>query len=293
VSPGTRDGGRRAAGFVLAAAAAGAVLLLWWVFVNHPGGRRLEQVAYEGSSIGRTRLEDSAQQILDVVSVPFLAVVIVVGMSISLIRGRGRDALAVAVVVAGANVTTQVLKYHVLERPDFTGAAQMHWNSLPSGHTTVAATVGAAALLATVPRWRWLATLLGFAYAGGTGISTMIGGWHRASDVVAAFFVVVAWILLVSAVLRIGGDPVPAGTPSWMVAADRYTRRLFLVVGLAAGFAALLSLMLTTQSDGSSRAELLIAYGGASVGVLSVACLTAFVALWFAGPRPASPRPRG
>ncbi|WP_052436747.1 hypothetical protein [Georgenia sp. SUBG003] len=159
---------RRAAGVLLAVLASAAVVGVWWFFVTTPSGQRVDEIAYLGSRIGRSRLDGGAQTVLDVVSVPFLALVVVVAGAVALLRRRLMLAVAVAAVVGGANVTTQLLKYHVFTRPEL-GISEAGMNSLPSGHTTVAATVAGAALLATPPRWRWLALLVGLAYAGGTG----------------------------------------------------------------------------------------------------------------------------
>jgi hypothetical protein len=68
-------------------------------------------------------------------------------------------------------------------------------NSLPSGHTTLAASAAAAVFLMVSPRWRPLAGFLGGSFAVATGVSTLINQWHRPADVVAAFLVVAAFML--------------------------------------------------------------------------------------------------
>ena len=42
-------------------------------------------------------------------------------------------------------------------------------------------------------RWRPVVAVAGAAYTGATGVSTLVGQWHRPSDVVAAILVVLAW----------------------------------------------------------------------------------------------------
>lgn len=249
--------------------AAAGVLVLWWAFVTTSAGQRAEATALEGSQIGRWRLAEGSQTVLDVVSVSFLVVVIVAGAAVALVRHQWRLALAVPILVGGANVTTQVLKYQVLTRPDL-DISDAVANSLPSGHTTVAGTAAAVAVLVAPPRWRWFAALAGWAYAGGTGLATMVNGWHRASDVAAAMLVVLLWGAL--AVL-VAGPPAQALEDG----ATQKTRRLLL---LAAGVCALLaglSLVVTVASAGTdpSRAELLVAYGGSALGVAALTLLTA------------------
>ena len=82
----------------------------------------------------------------------------------------------------------------------------------PSGHTTAAASVSAALLLVVPPRARPWAAVLGAGYTTATGISTLIGQWHRPSDVVAAVLVVLAWTAIACALValtparRVDGD---------------------------------------------------------------------------------------
>ncbi|WP_152192953.1 phosphatase PAP2 family protein [Georgenia satyanarayanai] len=257
---------RRDAALTAVLAAVG-VVAMWWVFVVTSMGQRVESTALEGSRIGRRRLSEGSQTVLDVVSVPFLVVVIVAGVAVAVAQRQWRVALAVPLLVGGANVTTQLLKYQVLPRPDL-GVSEAVANSLPSGHTTVAGTVAAVAVLVAPPRWRWAATLAGWAYAGGTGLATMVNGWHRASDVAAAMLVVLLWGAL--AVLVAGPGVRRAGDRPTTV-----TRRLLL---LGAGVGALmagLSLVVTASGSGASRTELLVAYGGAVLGVAAVTVLSA------------------
>src|SRR5690606_9371935 len=77
------------------------------------------------------------------------------------------------------------------------------------GHTTAAASVAAAAVLVVPPRARPWVMAFGAAYAGATGISTLIGQWHRPSDVVAAMFVVLAWSGIAVAISALGTRSAP------------------------------------------------------------------------------------
>ncbi|RPF26510.1 phosphatase PAP2 family protein [Georgenia muralis] len=200
---------RRATALAAAVLSGAGVWLVWWFFVTTAAGQEVDEIAFEGSRIGRWRLMDSARDLLDVVSVPFLMVVVLVGMVVAGLRRQWWLAVAVVVVVAASNVTTQVLK-NTLERPDM-NLSEATVNSLPSGHATVAGSVAAVAILVTAPRWRWVTALLGATYAGATGVSTMVGGWHRASDVVAAILVVGAWTFLTLAVLGPAATPLELG----------------------------------------------------------------------------------
>ncbi len=124
------------------------------LFVTSVTGRRVDGAALHGADeFGGGPLWATAAHLLDIVSVPFVAGVVIVTMALAFARRRVALAVQVAVLVAGANVTTQVLK-SVLVRPDL-GLADRIANSLPSGHTTVAASAAAALVLAVpaaVPR---------------------------------------------------------------------------------------------------------------------------------------------
>ncbi|MFC7879031.1 phosphatase PAP2 family protein [Isoptericola sp. NPDC057391] len=190
-APQARTAPRVAAGVVAVLAALG-VWLTWRFFVSATAGQRVDELAFFGATYGQGRLWRVAEPVLDVVSVAFVVAGVGVAMLVALVRRRWVLALQVAVLVGGANVTTQVLKHGILDRPEllpgWTGP-----NTLPSGHTTVAASVSVALLLVTPRAWRPVVAVLGAAYTAATGVSTLVGQWHRPSDVVAALLVVLAW----------------------------------------------------------------------------------------------------
>ncbi|QAY64248.1 phosphatase PAP2 family protein [Xylanimonas allomyrinae] len=177
---------------LVAVVAALGVHLVWAVFVATEAGQRVDQLALTGAQHGQYRLWTLAEPVLDVVSVAFVVAGIVVAMTVALARRRWALALQVAVLVGGANATTQLLKKLVYDRPHLLPG----WsgpNTLPSGHTTVAASV-ALALLLVVPRaWRPVVAVLGALWTAAMGVSTLVGQWHRPSDVVAALLVTLAW----------------------------------------------------------------------------------------------------
>lgn len=174
--------------------AAGAVLALVRTFIQGSAGLWADEIAFAGSVRGRAQLEPISHLVLGVVGVPFLIGAILVAVAVALARRQWGDAARAAAIVVGANVTTQVLK-ELLERPDVPGMQNLA-NSFPSGHTTVAASVAAVALLVAPRGARPLVAVLGATYAAATAVATMSLGWHRPSDVIAAFAVVTAWTLL-------------------------------------------------------------------------------------------------
>lgn len=194
----TRPGARVGA-FAVALVAVLGVVATWRVLVGTAAGQRLEQSAFTGALYGRGALWRLAEPVLDVVSVTFVVLGTVAAVTVALLRRRWVLALQVGVLVAGANLTTQVLKHQVLVKPDLGVPLETPGNSLPSGHTTVAASVAVALLLVVPRRQRPLVAVLGAGYTTATGVSTLVGRWHRPSDVIAAVLVVLAWTALVCA----------------------------------------------------------------------------------------------
>jgi membrane-associated phospholipid phosphatase len=175
------------------------VLALWGVwatwdtFVVSERGQHADQLALDGAVNGKGVLWELAEPVLGVVSNTFVGLGLAAAVILALARGRWWLAAQVAILVAGSNLTTQVLKHVVLDRPALLDVPRADINTLPSGHTTVAASVAAGLLVAVPRRWRPVVAVAGAAYTAATGVSTLIGQWHRPSDVVAAILVVLAW----------------------------------------------------------------------------------------------------
>ncbi|MDQ2625258.1 MAG: phosphatase PAP2 family protein, partial [Actinomycetota bacterium] len=259
---------------------------------------RVDQAAMDGAQFGRTRLWQIAEPVLEIVSIPALGFVLVAAMTLAVLRRRWMLALQIAVLVVGANLSTQVLKYYVFDRPDLDVTYALP-NALPSGHTTAAASVAVAAVLVVPPRARPYVAVLGGAYAGLTGVSTLIGQWHRPSDVVAALFVVLAWCGIATAMSALGrraeprsgarapvrsdagaAQPAEPGEPARQARPGTPGRRFSTatLVVITSGYllaaitgAAAWTALNETRNAGSldGRTELLTAYAGGALGVLA------------------------
>lgn len=265
----------RVLGGVVALVAIGGVWAISRLFVATRTGQLLDEIAITGAWYGRTRLWQVAEPVLDVISVPFITAVLVTAVLLAVLRKRVLLAVEVVLLLGGANLTTQMLKHVLLDRPDL--GVSGPFNTLPSGHTTAAASCAAALVLVVPRRFRAGAAAVGAVYTAATGVSTLVGGWHRPSDAVAGVLVVVAWIGLISAV---GGEGAPASH-----AEDRRENTTIslllgaaLVTGAGAALAAQRSLF--TLGDTASKGQLLTAYGGGALGVVAAACL-AFAVLLF------------
>lgn len=113
-------------------------------------------------------------------------------------RLRRTAATSAAIVLAGANLTTQLFKALWNERPALIVDLAPEWtaNSLPSGHTTMAASAAAAVFVVAAPRGRPFWAVLAALWAGGWGGYIFVEGWHRPSDMIAAHLVTAAWTAL-------------------------------------------------------------------------------------------------
>ena len=184
----------RLRGGLLALSCLAATLGLWGLFVFTHTGQVLDAMALEGSEIGSHYVSAHARTLLSVVSMPAAVVLVVTILVIGLLRRSHRRAVWAVVAVAGANLTTQVLKYQFLWRPDFNITERWdNANTLPSGHTTMAASAAVALILLSGRRWRALSAWVGALLTIAMGYSTLVCHWHRPSDVLAGILVPVAW----------------------------------------------------------------------------------------------------
>ena len=136
----------------------------------------------------------AATKFLDWLPTISLVMAAVVVLFVTVIRRHWAEAGIAVGACIGANVATQVLKDLLPPRPD-KGVLTLELNSLPSGHTTLAASAAAAVFLMASPRWRPMAGFIGGTFAIASGVSTLINQWHRPADVVAAFLLVGAFMI--------------------------------------------------------------------------------------------------
>ncbi|WP_369931370.1 phosphatase PAP2 family protein [Plantactinospora sp. BC1] len=259
-----------------------AFVVVWRFAVGTEHGQLLDTIALTGNSIGQHRIEGIVGGVLNAVSLLSLLVATAVIGFIALIRVRITLAVVTVVLIVGANVTTQALKYFI-ERPDFDvdEAREAAGNSLPSGHTAVAASVAIALVMVLPPRVRGWGALVGAGYSAAAGVATLSAGWHRPSDAVAALLVVGAWASAASLVLLL-----TQRETAQVSAADgnRRVTAVLAVVGLALLLVAALALGWTdgvrsTPIPEFDRRQLMIAYGGSAAGIAGTAALVTALVL--------------
>lgn len=208
-------------------AAAAVAALLYVAAVQTPLGQALDDLVLWGRPPADAEAVELAWRALATLNLAVAAVATAGLAGIALVVGRPVLAAGVIVVVAGANLTTQLLKEVVLERPNLVGSdAYAYGNSFPSGHVTLAASLALAALLVAPRRLRSLVALGGAAYVSVVGMSTLTAGWHRLADAMGAILVALAWAGLVAAVVVAWRGSMPRHT--WHRGSSRLAARLLL-----------------------------------------------------------------
>lgn len=270
--------------FAAALLCAAGVAATYILFVRTVVGQLVDEGALREAELTRTGISSGLQDFLDLL--PLISVVIAgpIILLVTIARSRWYAAAVAALAMVGANLTTQLLKDVILQRPDL-GVQTLAQNSLPSGHATLAASSAAALFLMSSPRWRPLVAAVGGTYAVIAGAATLINLWHRPSDVVAAFLVVGAWTAVAGwFILRTG--------TSWNVwyglgehwAASRIWPGATAAIGFCAGVVAALFVLVSTPTLATpadpERLPLLY-YAGLAMIISSGYLLTAMGTLLF------------
>lgn len=263
---------RAASLFLVGGVTAVAVVLL---ALHTRTGQRVDErvlrVTDAGVAATRAMLE-----VLGLVSVLSVAVALGALMLFAVSQRRVWSAVVALVLVTGANVTTQLLKATLL-RPDLGGRTA---NTLPSGHTTVAFSLGVALLVVLPNRWRPLQVAAVAGMGTFVGASTVIGGWHLPSDVVAAFAVTAAWAGLgMLLALPSVGPPDPVHLRSGASGRPRRRGLGYGLSGLTASALAGVVLVVGGLNYGGQPWDLLLVAAGLSAIGVTAALLASGVAL--------------
>ena len=193
--PGSRQGRGTGFLFLLATLISMAALASTYVFfVRTTTGQFIDESALVEAVELHGTAGKAATEFLDWLPALSLLIAAVVVLVVTVLKRRWTAAGIAVAACVGANMATQILKNVVPDRP-YRGVETLELNSLPSGHTTLAASAAAAVFLMVSPRWRPLAGFLGGSFAVATGVSTLINQGHRPADVVAAFLVVSVFML--------------------------------------------------------------------------------------------------
>jgi membrane-associated phospholipid phosphatase len=185
---------------VAAALSTALAAMVYLVFVHTSLGQRFDNAALIGSQLGHasTRANDVTQ--LQRISADSFAVVLAALAVLGIIRRRPRLGISAAVAAAIAVIGTDVLKNHLLTRPDLVAGVRAN-NTFPSGHTATAIACALALVMVTAPRLRGLAAVIAGSYAWITAAQVQTAGWHRPSDAIGAALLGFAAVATVAALL--------------------------------------------------------------------------------------------
>jgi membrane-associated phospholipid phosphatase len=193
-------------GLLLGVAGTVVVAASWLLLVADRQGRRVDHALMLAVQDRFSSVQGGILDLLRLVNVASVGLVLLVIAGIALARRRPGAAVAGVALVLLTQVLTQGLK-DLLPRE---GSAE---NSLPSGHVTVITALVVAAVLALPAALRVVVGLVGAVGVAGASVAVMAVGWHRPSDVIAAFGVIAAVggaLLLVDGVRRAVVDGGPA-----------------------------------------------------------------------------------
>ncbi|NOX28552.1 MAG: phosphatase PAP2 family protein [Actinobacteria bacterium] len=183
-----------------------ALILLYVIAVRTSFGQKFDDIAFEGRAVEGTEVTKGLNDLLHSVTRSTLLLLTAALVVFALARRRVRLALAVGSGVTMSVLTTEILKNQVLSRPSLDDVAGIAQNSFPSGHATIAMALSLGMVMVAPHRWRWTAMVAGLALSLTFGIGVLATGWHRPSDVIAAYLVCVAIFALVTAMLlRVSG----------------------------------------------------------------------------------------
>jgi len=228
---------RPAAALVVAVACVLATTAVWLLAFESGAGARLDSSVLRGfTGLQGSRVEpvaDAAAHLADPIPFVLLSLAIV---GLALARRRPLHAVVVAVVLAGATVTTQLLKpVATVARPADTPPLAPLADAWPSGHTTAAMALALCLVTVAPARWRPLAAAVGGAFAVAQAYGLLVMGWHYPSDVVAAFGVSTGWLALGVAALRLTTDRAEESSPRWRTVVAPAAVTALAGAGLAAG----------------------------------------------------------
>ncbi|HUG75024.1 MAG TPA: phosphatase PAP2 family protein [Acidimicrobiia bacterium] len=187
----------------LAFASGVAVIAAYLFYVRTGVGQRLDDAGFRGRDGVRPDLVTDAESLLGGIEVTMLAIALVVVAAGAFWRGRTTLAVAVVGLVVGSNLTTQLLKLVVLDRPHLIPDAYRLPNSFPSGHATAVASLGIALMLVAPRRVRPALAVIAAATGIAVGLATITAGWHRPGDVIGSWLVVGFWTALVAALVAV------------------------------------------------------------------------------------------
>jgi membrane-associated phospholipid phosphatase len=251
----------------LSAVAAVALAIVYLVLVRTMAGQRFDDLAFDGRVVESPEITRATNDLLHLVTRSTLGLLTTAIVVAALLRRRVRLAIATGAAITASVVTTEVLKLHLLDRPDLDGIAGIEQNSFPSGHATIGMSLSLGIVLVTPHARRWLALVAAVGVSTVFGVGVLATGWHRPSDTIGAYLVCIAVFALVTAVLmRISACDVRDDMGH---VEERLDPRATMVAGVLVVAAGVVGLVLTFREDGLRTVEFAADY--VAVGAIIIA----------------------
>jgi PAP2 superfamily protein len=169
---------------------------------------------------GWERAHVTLHRVVNTISVATIALGAATAALVALRRGRRDLAIAAITTLAGANLTTTVLK-PLLGHSDPLGGEPFRAlaATFPSGHATAAMSLALVAVIVAPRPWRAWVALLAAGYAATVGVGLVLAVSHYPSDVVGGYLVATAWATAMAAIAvarreRAAPSPSPLRMPS-------------------------------------------------------------------------------
>lgn len=174
-------------------------IALYFLAVTTEIGQRADTAALTGGDDTPKAAQTAADLLLRIVSIGSLAATVVVLSALAWLRRRPGLLLVPAAVIGTSLVATELFKHVILERPDLLADPRLRENSYPSGHTTVAISIGLAALLIAPPSLRQRVAVGAALLSAAAGVFVVTAEWHRPSDPVGSYLLTLSCAAAVSA----------------------------------------------------------------------------------------------
>ncbi len=250
---------------VTALASALIVIIVYVIAIRTHLGQRIDGVAFNRRDAVTAATTRRTDRLLGTVSVASLFLVGGALVIVALARRRRTLAVAVGVAMAGAVLTTEILKMKVLTRPNLGNFGGVGYNTFPSGHTTIGMAISLGLVMVAPKHLGRPAAVVAALVSTAFGTAVLSSGWHRPSDTIGAYFVTLGWFSATSAVLAIYHRSHGADAGS---AVDPTTSRP-LVFAAAVGVFGLLMFVLWKSIDATGLRTVVYAapYVAACVGI--------------------------
>jgi membrane-associated phospholipid phosphatase len=268
-----------------------AFFAIYAVAVRTEVGQHADEAALVGGRSAPERAQSGANRLLRFISLGSLAAAVIALGALAWLWRRPWLIVLPAAIVGASVLAAEAFKHVIFDRPDLWPSA-LGGNSYPSGHTTIAASIGLSAVLIAPARWRGVVALAAALFAAGVGILVVTADWHRPSDPLGSYaltLAIAAWI--VALIQQWGPDERDAtrvegrAPPSATVLARRLEAAAIAAGALLFVGAVLLAALRYGPDVAWNRPH--AAFLGAVVGILVAAGITV-AALLRAVPEPAA-----